>query len=544
MVIKQKGDNAKLIQDITGKSYKAAGYARLSITENNDGESSSIVNQKECIKDYAKKAGIEIYDYYVDDGYSGGNFERPAFKRLINDIECGIINCVITKDTSRLGRDFIGTGAYIYKYFPENDVRYISILDEFDTEEPRSNDDMIPLKTVINDMFLKETSRKIISVRHNLMEQGLFVGSTVPYGYARSKDDNRKLVVDEYAANIVKRIFKMKINGESPNMIARSLTNEGILPPSVYNNKKIKKTFTTNLWKGSAINNIITNEVYIGTLIQGKYKRVSLKSKKKRLLPKNMWIIKKNNHEPIINKKTFELANKKLAESIKLDIRHVKYDYLLKGLVFCEDCGKAMLVRRCKSKSKKSKNSIYAVYCCRTYATYRSNVCSMHYYREEALNKLVLDETRKILIKYSDNKELSKAYDLALQDRDLLNNYQTELDQYYVKLKNVDKAISDLYKDKMSGIINTEEFVNIKKDLSNEKLILSDKISDLNGMLSDDKSDINDEKTKKKIINNFLKVKNPDSNLLREIIKKITIDKNKKVRIYFNFNINGELNND
>lgn len=281
MVIKQKGDNAKLIQDITGKSYKAAGYARLSITENNDGESSSIVNQKECIKDYAKKAGIEIYDYYVDDGYSGGNFERPAFKRLINDIECGIINCVITKDTSRLGRDFIGTGAYIYKYFPENDVRYISILDEFDTEEPRSNDDMIPLKTVINDMFLKETSRKIISVRHNLMEQGLFVGSTVPYGYARSKDDNRKLVVDEYAANIVKRIFKMKINGESPNMIARSLTNEGILPPSVYNNKKIKKTFTTNLWKGSAINNIITNEVYIGTLIQGKYKRVSLKSKKK-----------------------------------------------------------------------------------------------------------------------------------------------------------------------------------------------------------------------------------------------------------------------
>lgn len=528
------------MQSTIQKTIKAAGYARLSITENNNGESSSITNQRKCIKDYAEKNGIEIYDYYVDDGYSGGNFDRPDFKRMINDIECGIINCVITKDTSRLGRDFIGTGAYIYKYFPEHEIRYISILDEFDTETPKSNDDIIPLKTVINDMFLKETSRKIISVRHNLMQQGYFVGSTVPYGYARSKDDNRKLVIDEYSANVVRRIFKMKIDGLSPNMIARTLTNEGVLPPSVYSNKKIEKTFTTNIWKPNAINTILSNEIYIGTMIQGKYQRVSLKSKKKRLLPEDKWIVKKNNHEPIIDKKTFEQANSDDFGKAKFDIRFRKYDYLLKGLVVCEDCGKTMLVRRCKSKSKETKGQTYAIYCCRTYATYRNNVCSMHYFREDKLNELVLEETKRLLIKYSNNNDLSETYNLALDNSNALEKYQLELDEYCLKQKNVDKAISDLYKDKIAGIISTEEFVNIKKDLSNEKKSIESKINDLNKMLSSDKENLKDEKTKKKIINNFLKVKNPSKLQLKELINKITIDKDKNVKIYFNFNINGD----
>lgn len=529
------------MQNITEKSYKAAGYARLSITDDNE-ESVSITNQKNCIKDFAIKNNIEIVDYYIDDGYSGGNFERPGFKRLINDIECGIINCVITKDTSRLGRDFIGTGSYIYKYFPEHDVRYISILDEFDSEKPKANDDVIPIKTVINDMFLKETSRKIISVRHSLMEQGLFVGSTVPYGYARSKDDNRRLVIDEYAANIVRKIFNMKVEGKTPNIIARTLTDQGILPPNVYNKKNIEKTFTTNLWKASTINSILSNEVYIGTMIQGKYQRVSLKSKKKRLLPKSKWIIKKNNHEPIIDKKIFECVNDKQNETLKSDIRYRKYDYLLKGLVVCEDCGKTMLVRRCKSKSTKNKENMYAIYCCRTYAKYRNNICSMHYYREDKLNELVLNEIKKILIKYSNNETLSKTYELTLANNNFLGKYQEELNECCLKQKNIDKAISDLYKDKLSGIISTEEFISIKKDLSIEKNSIDIKIKDLNRMLSNNKDNLTNKKTKDRIINNFLKVKNPDKPLLRDLIHKITIDKDKKVKIYFNFNINGDVN--
>ena len=222
-------------------TYKAGAYIRLSLADDDkdaDTESVSIKNQRSLITEYAKNNNIELVDYYVDDGYSGGNFERPGFKRLINDIECGYINCVITKDTSRLGREFIETGNYMFKYFPEHNVRYIAILENYDTANPNGVEDIIPFKTVINDMYLKDVSRKIKSVRHDMMTKGLFVGSSVPYGYKRSEEDSRKFVIDEYAAQVVKRIFDMAEKGNSPLMIARALTEDGIQPPNIYKGKK------------------------------------------------------------------------------------------------------------------------------------------------------------------------------------------------------------------------------------------------------------------------------------------------------------------
>lgn len=527
----------------TKKKCKAGGYARLSIVECNteEEESVSIINQKNYIKDFAEKNDIELYDFYVDDGYSGGNFDRPGFKKLINDIECGIINCVITKDTSRLGRDFIETSNYIYKYFPEHDVRYIAILDNFDTESPSEADDIIPFKAVVNDMYLKDTSRKIKSVRHDLMDKGLFVGSSVPYGYKRSEEDNRKFVIDEYAAEVVKRIFNMKSNGDTNNMIARTLTNDNILPPDVYKGKKIDKTITTNLWKASTVGHILSNEVYIGTLIQGKYARVSLKSKKKKLLPRSKWIIKKNNHPVIIDKKLFEKINDKSSDCNVDDTRHNKYDYLLKGLVVCADCGKTMLVRRCKSQAKATKGQEYAIYCCRTYATYRNNICSMHYYREDDLNELVLKEVRNILTKYSKNEILSNEYENTLSNENVLEKYKRELDTNENKIRDLDKTISELYKDKVAEIISNEEFINIKKDLEEEKTNISKTIDNLKVMLGNAKSNLTDENSKIKMINSFLKMKNPSKQMLKELIYKITIDEEKNVKIYFKFNINGEM---
>lgn len=526
---------------LTEKKYKAAAYARLSIAESKDGgESLSITNQKDYIKKYCEENNIELFDFYVDDGFSGGNFDRPAFKRMINDLECGLINCVITKDTSRLGRDFIETGNYIYKYFPDHDIRYIAILDDFDTENPNGSDDIIPFKTVVNHMFLRDTSRKITSVRHDLMKAGLYVGSSVPYGYKRSEEDNRRLIIDEYAANIVKRIFNMKIDGVKPNMIARALTNEGILPPNVYNGRKIDKTVTTNLWKASSINHILKNEVYIGTLIQGKYATINGEKKKKKLLPKSKWVIKKNNHEPIIDKNIFEKVNYKSPNANKDDTRFRKYDYLLKGLVVCADCGKTMLVRRCKTKTKDNKEKINAIYCCRTYATYRNNVCSMHYYKEESLNDLVIKRIRNILIKYSNNEKLSSQYDLDLSQCDFLDTYKKQLDNAQLKLKDIEKAISELYVDKVKGIITEEDLVSIKRNLEIEREEINKKISDLNVMISNTKTNLTDEKLKKKLINNFLKAKVFSKQMMKDMINKITIDEKKNVEIYFKFNINGD----
>ena len=516
--------------------YRAGGYARLSIVEGTKKEESlSITNQKNYIKEFAQNNHIELYDFYVDDGYSGGNFDRPGFRKLIEDIEKGVINCVITKDTSRLGRDFIETGNYIYKYFPEHNIRYISILDNFDTFHPNSSDDMIPFKTVVNDMYLKDTSKKIKSSRHELMAKGLFVGSTVPYGYMRSLGDSRKLVIDEYAAGVVRRIFDLKISGMSNVSIARTLTDNGILPPNVYNKKKIKETFTTNLWKASSINTILTNEVYLGTLIQGKYERVSLKSKKKKLLPKSKWIIKKNCHEAIISKEIFTTVCDLLSKENRSKTRIRLYDYLLKGKVVCADCGKTMLVRRCKSLSKKVNNNFYAIYCCRTYAKYRNNICSMHYYREDKLNELILKKLKFLVSTYVDFSCLNDKYESIISQVRMLEQYQSRLNKKLFKLKEIDQAISQLYQDKVTGVITTSEFVLLKNSLSIDKKQIEIDIVTIKEKKIWLENNLLNQETKDKLIDKFIQGEIYTKSLMNELISQITIDKNKKVTIHFNF---------
>lgn len=528
-----------MIDYLTDKTYKAGAYVRLSVEDDKkDIESVSITNQRAFIKDYALKNNIEIYDYYVDDGYSGSDFDRPGFKRLINDIENRIINCVITKDMSRLGREFIETGNYVFKYFPENDVRYIAILENYDTLIPNGMDDVLPFKAVINDMYIKDISRKIKSIRHDKMKAGLYVGSSVAYGYKRSKEDNRKFVIDEYAAKNVKRIFEMKSLGMSNCMIARKLTNEGILPPDVYKGKKLNKTtITTNLWKGSSIKQILGNEAYIGNLIQGKYERVSLKSKKKRLLPRSRWIIRKGVIPVIIPQDLFDKVN---APHRKMDIRYSKYDYLLKGLVVCADCGKPMTVRRVKSKT--DPNKVKIIYVCRTYAKFRNNVCSMHYYREDALNNIVLKEIRAVLKKYSHQEKMDKKYKSSLSNMNLLDNYQKELANIKSKIITIDKAISELYKDKVNDIIDLNEFTNIKTELEKERREALNKEKDIEIMLGESKDMLTDEKTKRKWIDEFLKSKKPEKEVIRVLVNRIEVAEDKSIKLYFNFNFNEVVN--
>ncbi len=524
--------------NLTNTIYKAGLYLRLSIEdEKKDSESGSIKNQREFTKAFAEENNINIYDYYIDDGFSGGDFDRPGFKRLINDIENHVINCVIVKDMSRLGREFIETGNYIFKYFPEHNIRFIAILDNYDTLTPNGTEDLLPFKAVLNDMYLKDISKKIKSVRHDMMAKGEFVSGTVPYGYKRSENNNKILVIDEYAANIVKRIFDMKCDGITNNMIARTLTNEGILPPDVYRGKNIPKTITTNLWKSCTIQHILQNENYIGTLTQGKYERVSLKSKKKKLLPKSKWVVIKNALPKIISDEQFSKVN---TSKCTTDIRFRSYDYLLKGIVKCADCGCTMGVRRIKNK--KDSSIITPVYICRNYARFRNNVCSMHYYREEDLNDIVLKEIRNILSKYANNEKLEKQYETSVCSFDVLKEYEDSLNKSKSKIITIDKAISDLYKDKASGILSIDEFANIKKELETDRKETQNKISSLEIAINESRNLFADEKTKKKLINDFLKVKEPTRQMINTLIDRIEICEDKTVKIYFNFNINGEEN--
>ena len=349
---------------------QVAVYIRISKEDEKKGESESIINQKELIIKYVEENKLGECKYFVDDGYSGGNFERPQFKELINEIGKGNINTVITKDTSRLGRDFIETSYYMFKYFPEHNIRYISLLENFDTDNPNGVEDMIPFQTIINDWYLKDISKKIKSVRQNKMRQGLYMGSTVSYGYKRCKDNNYKFEIDEYSTQIVKRIFKMRLEGMTPTMIARNLSDEKIEPPSIYYGKKINKTYTTYLWGISTINHILQNQIYIGNLIQRKFDKINYKSKKKVKLDKDKWITVENFIEPIISKEDFNAVQEMKRKNIAVGKK--KYDYLFKGIVICGDCGKAMTVRRRLNKRKNNGEFYTTYYCCSNNVRYRT----------------------------------------------------------------------------------------------------------------------------------------------------------------------------
>lgn len=518
------------------ETCRVGAYIRLSKEdEGTNKESESIINQRQYIKEYAEKNGMYIYDYYVDDGYTGSNFDRPNFKRLIKDIELGVINTVITKDTSRLGRDFIETGHYMFKFFPENNIRYIAILENFDTAKPNGVEDIIPFQTVINDMYLKDISRKIKSIRQNKMKQGLFVGSTVSYGYKRDKNDKYKFVIDEYSAEIVRKIFKMRLSGMSPSMIARTLTDEGIEPPSVYNNKNIKKTYTTDLWKISSVNHILNNQVYIGNMVQRQYDKVNYKSKKKIKLPKEEWIIVENMHEPIISREIFKQVQN--IKKLKSGVGKNKYDYLLKGIVYCAECGAKMTVRKSYKINKKKPFVDKPYFCCKTNVDYRNGNCSLHYFQEGKLNEIVLNELRTRILNHSKNDELEDKYDSKYKDISNIKELERKIVTYKNKIAVIEKAISDLYKDRVKGILTTDDLDKIKKGLDTDRKRYQEKVQDIKTMLLNNQVKENNKNYKKTIIDEFMQLKNPDKELMSELIKRIEIDEKKNVKIYFNFNI-------
>ena len=423
----------------------------------------------------------------------------------------------------------------MFKYFPEHNIRYIAILENFDTLNPNGVEDMIPFQTIVNDWYLKDISKKIKSVRQNKMRQGLYMGSTVAYGYKRSKENNCKLEIDEYASQIVKRIFKLRIEGWTPTMIARKLSDEGIEPPSIYNKRNIKKTYTTNLWGLSTINQMLSNPIYIGNLVQRKFDKVSYKSKKKIKLNKDQWIVIENAVEPIISKEIFEkvqaMKNKNVANCNK------KYDYLLKGLAQCGDCGRTMTVRRRKIKRKYKEDSIETYYCCTNNIRYRNGVCSLHYFNEEKLNKIVIDYLRNILKKYSNKDEMETIY--QEQNKNVFNqkDFEKEKETYIQKRNILKKALKDLYVDKTNNIISEVEFVELKQELENDKDILGNKINEIEEIIEKNNQEADNQQVMFDKINEFLELKSPSKTILIDLIKKIEIMENKQVKVYLNFNI-------
>ncbi|MEG0021624.1 MAG: recombinase family protein [Bacilli bacterium] len=352
----------------------AALYIRLSV---NDPKCESINNQKYLLIEYCRIHEFQVYDIYIDNGYTGTNFKRPEFNRLLNDFKN--FDIIITKDFSRLGRDYIETGKYIEKVFPENNKRYISILDKYDSIE--ENNDYTPFKFIINEMYSKDLSKKIRSSLKSKKEQGLFLGSKAPYGYSKSNYD---LLINNEECKVVKKIYSLYLKGYNCNKIARYLSELHYFTPS----KKEK-------WSSKTVNDILHNQTYIGDLVQGKKKRISHKCKYEIKIPKEDYIIVKKKHTPIISEKDFIKVQKKMEESKK--IRPVfKYD----GSLYCKECGHKISILYNNKRNK-------AYLSCSYYRkTKKCTPHSMNYNcllekitDDELIEKIIIDKDRNIEIK-------------------------------------------------------------------------------------------------------------------------------------------------
>ena len=387
------------------EKYHAAIYLRLSRDDIATGrgayagggrtESNSIRSQRDMIRSFiGKQDNMEIYDIYADDGYSGTNFDRPEFQRMMRDVEAGNVNCVIVKDLSRLGRDYIEAGRLIQKTFPAFSVRFIALTDHFDslTADYSERSLVVPVKNFVNDSYARDISGKVRSHQRIKRENGDFIGAFAVYGYEKCKDNRNLLVPDDYAAGIVKRIFAWKIEGYSNLAIAEILNGMGILSPMEYKKmrgEKFQTGFAAGVqakWSAVAVKRILTNENYIGTLVQGKEEKVNYKVKKSVRKPEEEWTKVQGAHEAIISKEDFEIVQDLLHTGTRAGAGERK-PHMYAGILFCGGCMEPMIRRVNRYKGKVSVSFI-----CPT--KNKGGNCSRHRISEEALERLVLDGLR------------------------------------------------------------------------------------------------------------------------------------------------------
>ena len=374
------------------KDIRAAAYLRLSIEDGDKAESNSIGNQRELIRDFAaERPGLHLVEEYADDGYTGTNFERPSFKRMMEDIKSGKINCIIVKDLSRLGRNYIEMGKYLEQIFPMMGIRFIAINDNYDNANSESSDSdsiVVPFKNLLNDSYCRDISIKVRSQLDMKRRKGEFIGGYAIYGYCKDKRNKNRLVVDEYAADIVRSIYRRKLEGMSAQAIAEQLNSENVLAPSEYkrlcglNYHSGFKAGTHAKWQAIQVLRILKNEIYTGTMVQGRRQKINYKIKKIRDVEESGWIRVPNMHEAIIPQKLFDTVQ----EVLKLDTCASKGQQavnLFSGIVRCSGCGQNM-VRRTVSKNGKKYIYLHCV------TNHNGLGCSSHLISESKLAEVVL----------------------------------------------------------------------------------------------------------------------------------------------------------
>ena len=443
--------------------FKAAIYLRVSREDGDKPESDSISNQRELMKDYLKgKPDICLCDEMIDDGYSGADFNRPGFMKLLEDLKSGRINCVLVKDFSRLGRDYVDTGRYLNNIFPSMGVRFIAVNDNYDSSMGRTAADhiLIPFKNIINDSYCRDISIKIRSHLEVKRKRGDYVGSFVVFGYLKNTQNKHKLVVDDYAANIVRDIFRWKLDGLSQQGIADRLNQMGVLSPLEYK-KSIGQAYATGFHtsmhaqgSAAAVGRILRNELSPGTMVQGKRTPPNHKVKKEIVKSRQEWVKIDGTHEAIISREDFQTVNKILLTDTRIAPQREKV-YLLSGLVQCSECGSALTRRTVRREEKR-----YIYYFCPSCKGHSINceeleAAAFQTVKAHIDNVLNIENVLDYIDTLSYSKEEMKKYNRLIEDK------KRELSQYEEYKIKLSEMLTD-------GLIDKNEYLSVKREYSQQ----------------------------------------------------------------------------
>ena len=512
--------------------FNVAIYIRLSREDGDKEESDSVGNQRKLLTEYvAKKEDFILYDIYVDDGYSGTNFNRPSFQKMIADIEDGKVNCVVVKDLSRFGRDYIDTGRYLERYFPELGVRFISVTDSIDSMK-QAYDMLLPIKNIFNEQYARDISKKIQATVKSKQKAGEFIGAFTSYGYKKSPVDKNKLVIDDYAADVVRRIFSLYIQGYGKQRIAKLLNSEGILCPAEYkkvngeNYKNCNRLESTTYWSYSTINSILHREMYVGNMVQGtKHQRMRSKQKK---MPKEEWIIVENTHEPIIDKETWEKAQSLLQKRTReLDLETNKN--IFAGFVKCGDCGRAMTKNMWRRADGSKTYSLY----CGTYKRNGKQYCTPHTLPMAVLKDIVLGDLKAIVDSVDNLKELVQSQSFTASKVKRIAD--TELSKIKAELERVKRLKKSIYEDYREELISKEEFLSYREDYLKKEELYSKQIEALEEKKKDNVTEDVFETPWLKRLLELKDIETLDRDIVVEMISEIKVYENRKIKITYNF---------
>lgn len=461
----------------------AFAYLRLSNEEAAEGESSSIKNQRMIIQDYCDRNEILLARVFVDDGWSGGNFDRPAFQEMIALLEQGKANIVITKDLSRLGRDMREASYYAEQYFPERGIRYLTVADNFDTEQENI---MAPFQFAMNEVYLRDGSRKVKEVLKAKREKGLYC-ACAPYGYVKDARNKNRLVPDEATAPVVQRIFEAAARGDSSRKIALDLNEDGVIPPLKYkvlyqgNFSEDGAARASDLWNYTTVKRILKNSVYLGHTLLGKTKKASVKSKKKLQVPKDQWAVTEDTHDPLVTQELFDLAQFNLGRG-SFDYR--QYDHvrrsIFSGIAFCAKCGHALCSCGTVYKGEREK---YWYLSCNRQRQDIAEPCTGVRIKYSDIVEVVRQDLNSLIDLSSEEKEavVREAMRRAGDDN-LIKFRQIQLQKAQTRLTTIDKIITKLYTDNAEGKIDDNRLERMLSELQRESVGLEKTVASLSGV--------------------------------------------------------------